>query len=59
MRVNIDVVYTGGAEGARPPDDTVDLVPLGKQQLCKVLTVLSGYSCDECRSLNVLKCLIS
>jgi hypothetical protein len=28
MRVNVDMVYTGGTEGARPSDDSMDLVAL-------------------------------
>src|SRR5271154_2775004 len=35
-------------EGARPPDDPVHLVPLGKQQLCQIRAVLPGDPCNQC-----------
>jgi hypothetical protein len=48
MGVNIDVVYPGGTEGARPSDDAVNLVAFIKQELSKIRAVLARDACNKC-----------
>jgi hypothetical protein len=47
MGVNVDMVDSGGTEGARSPDEAVDLIPLSQQQFCQIGAVLAGDSSDE------------
>ena len=47
MGVLVEVINSTGIEAARPALDTVNLVALLQQQLRKVATVLTGYSCYE------------
>ncbi len=57
MRVLIDRVDPSRVEGAGSPDDAVDLIPFGEQQLSQVRSVLPCNPRNQC-SFHAQLCLL-
>ena len=47
VRIAIEVVDPARVEGARPPNQAVDLITLLQQQLCEIGPILTGDAGDE------------
>jgi len=45
--VDVDVVDPAGVEGGRAPDDAVDLVSFGEEELGEVRAILAGDAGDQ------------
>src|SRR5688572_12341138 len=48
VRVGVKMVDARGVEGAGPPDDAVDFVPLLEKQIGQITAILPGDSGDQC-----------
>lgn len=48
VRVGVDMVNPSRIERARPPDQSVNLISLGEQELRKIRTILPSDSCNQC-----------